>query len=475
MATKSGEPQRSRPLDILLLTTGNQSEQPLLLGRAATYLRRQGFTPRLRDLAVQPLGPQRDSTMLVAPLVALGLNSLDQLPMTLDLIQQIAPLLAGHGALCCFGPAVGPATDTLLAAGVHACIRGEWPKALITIAQHLERIPTDAHATGNGINPLTMSYGRALARQKLEGVQTLHYPTKAQSRRELPDVAPARDLMPPLTAYTAPPWATVDMPTPAWGQVVTTHAAATPCAVCPLAPYCQVRRIERRVVLDDIAMLVAMGARHISFADEDFLADYAHSVAIARTLSRLYPGLSFDFRAPVRAILQLSDVVAPLRRYGATGIGLALEETAGIPADEATHGRRQSISLHSLEEALALCSNHGLYVRPVLRQRLHWGELAGIGCIATHPRHKWPSHGTANNAPAPRDGLVSPAIAQQCLEDLGRLPQRKGEHHLLRSMYRRLTSRRPPRRRWQEFTPKCSPEGESILIGGQQIPCCLRS
>jgi hypothetical protein len=469
------ESQPRRQIDILLLTTGNRAEQPLLLGTAATHLRRQGFAPRLRDLAVQPLAGDQEIAALTADLVTLGIDSPDQLPETLALMRRLVPVLAGHGALCCFGPAVGPVAAMLLAAGAHACIRGEWAKALLTVASEIQRI--GAQATAGGSSSLAMSYGRALALRELDGLQTLRYTTPVHVTGGLPDVSPARDLMPPLAAYTPPLWASIDMPTPAWGQVMTTRPAAIPCALCPLAHHSRVRRIERRVILDDIATLVAMGASHISFANEDFLADYEQSLAITRALSRLYPGLSFDFRAPVRAILQLPDVVMALRRRGATGVGLVLEATSGAWGDGSIPGPAygapgdgvpipmRSVSLASLEEALALCSQYGLHVRPVLRRRPNWSELAGVSSSL-------PAHQPGRPTPAPRDGLVPPAIGMECLEDWGRLPWRKRGSRPLRSVYQRLALRRQ-RATWQEFRPDSCSERAVIASGRLPVACCL--
>jgi|GEM_PF-5323843 len=475
--TLSALPEPLRQLDILLLTAGSVGEQPLLLGTAATYLRRQGFTPRLRDLAVQPLANARDFQTLIADLVLLGISSPDQLAETLNLIRRLVPLLAGRGALCCFGPGIGPTSGRLLAAGAHACIRGEWARALLTVAAHMQHVA--ASMSARSTSSTGASYGCALTLQAWDGVQTLRHATRALTTRDLPDVPPARDLMPPPTAYTPPPWASIDMPASAWGQVATTRPYLTPCSLCPLAYRRQIRRIERRAVLEDIATLVDMGASHISFADDDFLADYAHSLAITRTLVRLYPGLSFDFRASVRSILQLSDVVAILRRRGATGIGLILTEPARAaqraPRDHRADGQGRTedlpaahVSLASLEDVLALCSSQGLYVRPVLQRRPNWAELAGMSSIPQEQR--------LHSLNAPRDGLVPAATARRCLASMGQpwQPPGHGPFHTLR---RWLTPghEHAGQQEWQELSADSCQENSVLVTGGQPLSCCLIS
>jgi len=459
MATKTPQKQQKRRhLDILLLTTGNVCEQPLLLGQAATYLRQQGFMPRLRDLAVQPLADEREIAALATDLVVIGITSSTQLAASRDLIRRLVPLLAGRGALCCFGPAVGPAMDTLLTQGAHACIAGEWVAALVNIAWHMQHITM--HTTSSADAP-GAPFGCALALCELDGVRTHRYATRPHTRRAMPDVAPSRDLMPPLSAYTPPPWATIDLPVPAWGQVVTTRQALLPCTRCPLAQPNRSERIDHHVILQDISALVMMGATHISFADDDFLVDYEQSIAVVQDMSQLYPGLSFDFRTSVLSILRLPDIVTTLRSLGATGIGLVLDETPGT-----LHDGIRGVSLAQLEAALAFCSRHGFRVHPTLRPCPNWQELTGAGSTLLERRSRHQGH-------ALRDSAVPSAIALECLASPGRIAQQKRGKSIVQATYNRLM-RRNQATKWQRFAPEHCPEARLIATGGCSIPCCIR-
>lgn len=471
LATDLTNTDAHQRLDILLLTTGNKRAQPLLLGIAAAHLRRLGFTPRLRDLAVEPLSEAQGMDTLVADLVAIGVSAHDDLAQTLRLVRRLVPRLAGRGALCCFGPAVAPIADALLSAGAHACFCGAWEAGLLTAAQRLQVYSASATTP-------RMSYGRALALQEIEGMRTQRYTPMPCMSSQAPDLAPARDLMPPLSAYTPPSWATVDMPTPAWGQVFTARVPCIPCPRCPLAEYVPASLLPRHLVLGDIAALVALGASHISFADDDFLADYERSLRITATLATTYPGLSFDFRASVLAVLRLPHVLAELRAHGATGVGLVVDAAPGgsrmlsAPASSAT------FSLRSLEEVLALCSRHGLYVRPVARRQRAWTALSAAAIIEADRARGSAQPARAplvgGVAPAPNDSLVPVQIALDCLAQRGqRRPHRKRGARRMKALSDNLAPQRRLRD-WRDFQPEASREQEVCATGDMLYPCCCR-
>jgi radical SAM superfamily enzyme YgiQ (UPF0313 family) len=94
---------------------------------------------------------------------------------------------------------------------------------------------------------------------------------------------PARELLPGLERYAR---LVVGGEERLVGYVEASHGCVHSCRHCPVpAVYDgRIRVVQAETVLRDIERLVAMGARHITFGDPDFLNGRRHSLAIVRAL-----------------------------------------------------------------------------------------------------------------------------------------------------------------------------------------------
>jgi radical SAM superfamily enzyme YgiQ (UPF0313 family) len=111
------------------------------------------------------------------------------------------------------------------------------------------------------------------------------------------------------------------------GHVVTTRGCKHLCRHCPLPPAYAgsfyALPLER--VLEDIARLVARGARHLTFADADFLNGPTHALRIARAIARRFPGVTFDYTAKIEHLYQHERATDELHEHGALFVVSAVE------------------------------------------------------------------------------------------------------------------------------------------------------
>jgi radical SAM superfamily enzyme YgiQ (UPF0313 family) len=113
----------------------------------------------------------------------------------------------------------------------------------------------------------------------------------------------------------------------ATGYVAATRGCKHTCRHCPIPAAYDGRfyalPLER--VLADIDAAVALGARHITFADADFLNGPTHALRVARELCRRHPSVTFDYTAKIEHLLRYSDAVDELHSLGSLFVVSAVE------------------------------------------------------------------------------------------------------------------------------------------------------
>ena len=89
------------------------------------------------------------------------------------------------------------------------------------------------------------------------------------------------------------------------GQVEASRGCLHRCRHCPLPPIYGGRFfiVPPDIVLSDIRNQVKAGARHITFADADFLNGPGHVMPIVAAMHDEFPDLTFDFTAKVSHLL----------------------------------------------------------------------------------------------------------------------------------------------------------------------------
>lgn len=170
------------------------------------------------------------------------------------------------------------------------------------------------------------------------------------------------------------------------GYVEASHGCRHRCRHCPIpAVYDgRVRVVDETTVLGDIAQLVEMGARHISFGDADFLNAPAHSLRVVRAMHSKHPRLTFDITTKVELILRHSSVWSELAACGLLFVVSAFETTNDHILDLLGKGHRAADET----AAVRLLRSHGVEIRPTWLPFTPWttaDDLRNIvGFLAEH-------------------------------------------------------------------------------------------
>jgi radical SAM superfamily enzyme YgiQ (UPF0313 family) len=129
--------------------------------------------------------------------------------------------------------------------------------------------------------------------------------------------------------------------------------------------------IPVETVMADIRQQVEAGARHITFADPDFLNGPGHALRLARALHDAFPGLTFDFTTKVEHILQHRRLMPELRALGAAFVVSAFESTSDTVLARLQKGHTRA----DMEAALAVLRGAGLPVQPTWLPFTPWTSL----------------------------------------------------------------------------------------------------
>ncbi len=178
---------------------------------------------------------------------------------------------------------------------------------------------------------------------------------------------PARDLLPPLERYAR---LAVDGELRLAGYVEASHGCNHRCRHCPVPVVYdgRTRLVGEDAVVADIAQLVAMGARHITFGDPDFLSGPHHGVRVVDAVHGSFPDLTFDITVKVEHVLRYREQV---RAFGRRGCLFAV--SAFESADDATLRRLEKGHTVADEmEAVTVLRAAGIEPRPSLLPFTPW-------------------------------------------------------------------------------------------------------
>jgi radical SAM superfamily enzyme YgiQ (UPF0313 family) len=163
------------------------------------------------------------------------------------------------------------------------------------------------------------------------------------------------------------------------GYVEASHGCAHRCRHCPVPVVYdgRTRRVDADIVLDDIAQLVAAGARHITFGDPDFLNRWAHSMRIVEEFHVRFPDLTYDITTKVSHLISYADLVGDLARTGCLFVVSAFE----CMNDEIL---RYLDKGHTAAEAAQVTDDlrsHGIEVRPSWLPFMPWTTVDDVADI----------------------------------------------------------------------------------------------
>jgi len=303
---------------VLVVSTYELGHQPLCAATATASLLAAGHEVRCVDVAVDTL---TSVDVDWAERVALSVPMHTAMRLALRVVERIRSRRPGL-AVCFFGLYAGMGRELTLTAPADAVIAGEFEAGLV--------------AWANGSDP-----GAVVQLQRSKGP------------------VPIRELLPELDRYTHLVMAGEERLV---GSVAASRGCAHHCRHCPVPVVYdgRVRRVEEDAVLADVDQLVASGARHISFADPDFLNAPQHSRRVLAAVHRRHPDLTFDATIKVEHILRYPEVLPELAQAGCAFVVSAFESVSDPILDCLDKGHTAS----DASKAVIALRAQGIEVRP---------------------------------------------------------------------------------------------------------------
>ena len=316
--------------NVLLISCYELGHQPLGLASPLAFLKRAGIEAEVIDLSVDPLDEDK---LRRADFVAVSVPMHTALRLGLLVAERVRKLNPDC-QLCFYGLYATLNAEMLVDSGADAVLSGECEEALVSWITRPER--------------------------------TTLRPVPFRKRLDYP--VPERARLPKLERYVHVE--RTDGSHAIVGTVEASRGCRHHCRHCPLPPVYDGRFfvVPPDTVLADIRQLVEAGARHINFADPDFLNGPRHAFEIVRAMHREHPALTFDFTAKVEHILKQRGKLAELSESGCTFIVSAVESLSDRVLEELDKGH----TAKNAREVLTLTRDAGIALRPTFVAFTPW-------------------------------------------------------------------------------------------------------
>ncbi|HEX2027789.1 MAG TPA: CUAEP/CCAEP-tail radical SAM protein [Nitriliruptorales bacterium] len=329
---------------VLIVSTYELGHQPLHAASPAAALRDAGYEVRCVDTSVQHLEPDAVA-WAEAVCCSVPMHTAMRLALRVaERVKRARPDLP----VCFFGLYAPVSRDHTVGRLADRVIAGRYVPALVAWV--------DALAAGRPTGGPEVVVGRGAARPPL----------------------PARDLLPPLERYAH---LAVDGEERLVGYVEATEGCRHVCRHCPVPVVYggRFRGVERDAVLADIDQLVAMGARHVTFGDPDFLNGPGHALALVRAVHARWPQLTFDCTTKVDHIVAHPEVWPTFADAGCLFVVSAFETTNDriLARLDKGHTAAQAV------EAIRLLRAHGIEPRPSWMPFTPWTTLDDVRDLLT--------------------------------------------------------------------------------------------
>jgi radical SAM superfamily enzyme YgiQ (UPF0313 family) len=325
---------------VLLVSTYALGHQPLQLASAGAALRAAGHEPRCIDLAVEAWSDE-EAAWAEAVAFSVPMHTAMRLAVRAATgLRRSRPDVP----VCLFGLYAAVSAETTIGAVADRVIAGEFEPALVAWVDELA-----AGAIGTGSSPVRIELGRRAAR------------------------LPARDLLPPLERYTR---LALGSETRLVGALDATRGCAHRCRHCPVPVVYdgRVRPVDEEAVVADAAQLVALGARHLSFGDPDFLNAPRHAMRAVTAVHAAFPELTFDCTVKVEHVLRYRDLWPTLAAFGCLFVVSALESVDDATLERLDKGHTAADG----SEAIRLLRGHGIELRPSFLPFTPWTTPADV-------------------------------------------------------------------------------------------------
>ena len=332
---------------VLLVSTYELGHQPLHLAAPAGALVRAGHEVRCADVSLDPLAGE-DVDWAEALACSVPMHTAMRLAR---------PLLAGvHArrpelALCVYGLyAVLDAGDDAVA---DVAIAGEYQEALVAWADAGAQRGLPVDTRGGDARP---GDGRTLV-------------TLGRSRPALP----ARSLLPSLERYARlAAFGTEHLA----GYVEASHGCAHRCRHCPVPVVYdgRTRIVSEEALVEDVAQLVAAGARHVTLGDPDFLNGPHHARRALAALHGAFPELTFDVTVKVEHVLAHRDLWPDMAAAGVLFAVSAFESASDTVLGLLDKGH----CVRDEVEAVGVLRSVGIEPRPSLLPFTPWSTADDV-------------------------------------------------------------------------------------------------
>lgn len=331
-----------------LVSLYEQGHQPLGLASPAAALRAAGYEVTCLDASVDPVSPSAFSDV---DLVGISVPMHTAARLGLALAQRLRTARPGLPIIF-YGLYAPIVRELALTRGLaEATVGGEYEPLLVSLAADIE-------------------HGRPLP-GAVDGFARQAHPV------------PDRSGLPALERYAR---VRADGELRLTGYVEASRGCAHSCTHCPITPVYggRLRLIAVETVLADVDRQVALGARHITFGDPDFLNAAPHSLAIVDALRARHPGLTFDVTVKVEHLIEHESVLPRLREAGCLFVTSAFESTD----DDLLRRLQKGHTRADLDRVLAFARSQGLVIRPTWMAFTPWTTAAAyldlLAFVAEH-------------------------------------------------------------------------------------------
>ncbi|HWE22578.1 MAG TPA: CUAEP/CCAEP-tail radical SAM protein [Myxococcales bacterium] len=334
------------PGEILIVSCYELGRQPVAAATALAELRRHGFAPAALDVSVEEI----DLLALArARLVAISV------PMhtALRLGVRVAQRVPAGVPVCFFGLYAELNAEHLLERHAQFVVGAESDVALRLLAEALER--GDASV--------------------VPGVRTSRGATEL-SRDKRAVVVPSREGLPVLERYAH---LEVGKERRLVASVEASRGCKHLCRHCPIVPVYRGRfvAVPRETVLRDVEQQIAAGARHVTFADPDFLNGPTHALRIVSEMHGRWPDVTFDATIKIEHLLQRRELLPELASCGCLFITSAVESLN----DRVLAVLRKGHTAADVPVALRAVRAAGIDLRPTLLPYTPWTELGDLPAL----------------------------------------------------------------------------------------------
>jgi radical SAM superfamily enzyme YgiQ (UPF0313 family) len=317
---------------VLLISTYELGHQPLQLARPAAALLAAGHEVRCVDIAVDPLDA---AAVDWADRVAFSVPMHTAMRLALRVAETIG---ARRPELprCFYGLYAQVSRSLTVRSAADAVIAGEFESGLV--------------AWAGGRDP-----GPAIQLTRVRAP------------------VPARHLLAPLDRYAR---LAIDGEERLVGSVEASRGCSHRCRHCPVPVVYdgRVRAVDEAAVVADVDQLVAAGARHVTFADPDFLNTPLHSRRVVAAIHQRHPQLTFDCTTKVEHLLRHPEVWPELAEAGCLFVVSAFESATDVILEHLDKGH----TVADASRAVALLRDHGIEVRPSWLPFTPWTTISDL-------------------------------------------------------------------------------------------------